>query len=65
MEKLEEWKTIDLEKCIKNDLDAAMAFLGLIRTKPHIFQAIVQIIEDDRKQMVEAEKLMKDGRGKK
>lgn len=54
--KMPNWKDADLADFVAKDLNAAIAFLCLIRDKPEILQGVTIAIEEWRKLMIENEK---------
>lgn len=51
-----EWMKFDIEKAVKQDLDAALSFLLLLKNHPGLLETVTQVIEDYRLQMIEREK---------
>lgn len=50
-----DWKRMDIADVVEKDLNAAIAFLSLIRDKPEILQGVTIAIEEWRKLMIENE----------
>lgn len=46
------WETMDLKKAMSVDLDAAIAFLNVIRSNPEVLDAVYKVMEDWRQKMI-------------
>lgn len=56
------WKTIDLNKVIREDLQAAISVLDLILQKPELYDIIVKAVEDWRSNLLEQERRQSNGK---
>lgn len=54
------WKNFDIEDAVGKDLNAAIAFLCLIRDNPELLQMVVKSVEEWRVRMIEKEKEEKE-----
>lgn len=54
-----DWKAFDIDKAVKQDIQAAVSLLSLILENPHILAAVTAEVEKIRQRMIEAESLPK------
>lgn len=50
-----DWKSLDVAVACSHDLNAAIAFLCLLRDNPEMMVLVVTAVEDWKKQMIAAE----------